>query len=857
MVIAGLVTACIWQSADVVQAQTPNQITDASTPKAMTTNNTGSNSTYVLNADSSINVLQNTGLVSGGGCGPILPNGETVYTAALAYDPSSSRLYAAIVADSSSGSFSGGTLLTYVTFSGNGTCTPGVTQQLGTTNAASVELALDTKQGNVYVLSSFEGGNIDVLNPVSIAALGTYTVTTYFAQPGTLPQVNLDYSATYGPIVVDPTTHRVYINDFGSATNLPPGLNPSPGFFVYDPNQSATVINNIQHVAGYETSPTTTALFSAQALLVDNAGNLILVNQNTSISNNQGATYQSTPFTILHTTAAGFSFFANTKTGPLGSSPSVYIQPGTSGITLYGPGSNASILNFSATGGADIDTAHGIIYRYAYDASASNAFSATAVPDTGALISFNLTTLKDTQLTSNNLPLANLYPSSSTGAWNQLTFNPASNSVTLYTAGAVGVSNSLGCNPISVAQVLGGGSTYSQIGPPATNLTSGYVYDTQTVYPNTSLYYVAPPNTCVVAALDITPTSLPNGVAGQSYGPITFTATGGSSPVTFGSSGLPQGMSLSTSGVLSGPPQQIGPFQVNVTATDTQGDQGSAIIPLNISCPTITVGPSQIPSAVQGVPYSVTFTQSGGIGNISFAAYGPFPSGISFNGNVLSGTTSAAVGAFQIGVQVTDGNGCKSINTFFMLNVVAPKFTIAPAGPSGSPSCSQPGPGFPFGVVPELTIGGTQYFLVQLNLVNIGNVTVNANLTSASLGGFQPANTSLPGTSPLPIIFNNPGTVFAPGACVSISLYYPATDYSSVSVPGGYTEVNVPQILHLQGTFAASPTLTPNYSGGWSLTDKLVELSTNLCCSATGTGPAGTSGTPGIPATSIGTSPNP
>ena len=157
------------------------------------------------------------------------------------------------------------------------------------------------------MLSSFEGGNIDVLNPVSIAALGTYTVTTYFAQPGTLPQVNLDYSATYGPIVVDPTTHRVYINDFGSATNLPPGLNPSPGFFVYDPNQSATVINNIQHVAGYQTSPTTTALFSAQALLVDNAGNLILVNQNTSISNNQGATYQSTPFTILHN-RCGFQF---------------------------------------------------------------------------------------------------------------------------------------------------------------------------------------------------------------------------------------------------------------------------------------------------------------------------------------------------------------------------------------------------------------------------------------------------------------------------------------------------------------------------------------------------------------------
>ncbi len=81
MVIAGLLTACIWQSADVVQAQTPNQITDASTPKAMTTNNTGSNSTYVLNADRLSASSRIHGLVSGGGCGPILPNGETVYTA--------------------------------------------------------------------------------------------------------------------------------------------------------------------------------------------------------------------------------------------------------------------------------------------------------------------------------------------------------------------------------------------------------------------------------------------------------------------------------------------------------------------------------------------------------------------------------------------------------------------------------------------------------------------------------------------------------------------------------------------------------------------------------------------------------
>jgi hypothetical protein len=859
LAITGLLFWCFWNGPEAVNAQTPAAITDASTPIAMTTNNTGSDSTYVLNTDSSVSVVQTTGLLSGGGCGPILAGGGTVSNAAIAFDPSSNRLYAAIVGDSSSGT-SLGTLLTYVTFSANGTCAPGATQQLATNNAASVELAVDSKQGNVYVLSSLEGVSLDILNPLSIAALGTYTITFTNGVAATLPQVYLDYSATYGPIVVDATTHRIYINDFGSATNLPPGLNPSPGFFVYDPTQSATASSNIQHVAGYLTTPTTTTLtapFSAQALLVDNAGNLILVNQNTSISNNQGPTFQTTPFTILHTTAAGFSFFANTQPGTGGASSSVYIQPGASGISVYGPASSASILDFSAIGGADIDAVHGIIYRYTYNATSSNSYSATLVQDSGALVSFNLATLKDTLLTSNNLPLANLYPSTSTAAWNELTFDPGSNSVTLFTPGAVGVSNSLACNPISVAQVLGGGATFAQIGFPATNLTSGYVYDTQTVYPKTSLYYIAPPSTCVVASLDIAPSSLANGVAGQSYGPVAFSATGAISlaGLSFQASGLPSGMTMSPAGSLSGAPTQTGPFEVSVSAKDTEGDEGSVILPLNIICQNITVGPSQIPSVVQGVPYSLTFTQSGGIGNITFNAYGPFPSGISFNGNVLSGTTTQA-GSFPFGVQVTDGNGCKSVNTQFTLNVVAHSFSIAPAPVTGSSQCTLAGPGFPIGVVPTVTINGTQYFQVQLNLVNNGNVAATANLTSALLRTFQPVNSSLPGLPGLPLSFNNPGTLFPPGACVSLSLYYPVTDFSSISIPiDGDTEVNVPQVLRLQGTFAAT-NLTPTYSGNWSLTDRQVELSTNICCNVSG-GAAGTSGTPGVPATSLGTIPTP
>ncbi len=305
--LVGFLMVCFWQ-ASPMRAQAPIAIADSSTPVVLTTNNTGSASTYVLNADASVSVLQNTGLVAGGGCGPLLSGGVSVSQSAIVFDPSSSRLYAVIEADSSTGSGLG-TFLAYATFASNGSCTRGPSIQLSNAGFSPVQIAVDSTKDNLYVLQGTQGISPDTLYILSISAFSTY------GSLNPAPQVFLDYSATYGPLVIDSTTNRLYINDFGMSTNLPPGLNPSPGFFVYDPNNSSTVTNNLQHVFGYATSPTTTVPLSAQVLLV-NSGDLILVNQNTSISSGAGPTFQTTPFTILHTTAPGFSFFSNTLTGP-------------------------------------------------------------------------------------------------------------------------------------------------------------------------------------------------------------------------------------------------------------------------------------------------------------------------------------------------------------------------------------------------------------------------------------------------------------------------------------------------------------------------------------------------------------
>jgi hypothetical protein len=83
----------------------------------------------------------------------------------------------------------------------------------------------------------------------------------------------------------------------------------------------------------------------------------------------------------------------------------------------------------------------------------------------------------------------------------------------------------------------------------------------------------------VVIQVSPTPTALStsNGTKGVPYGPVTFTTTGGAftTPFTWqvvsGLGALPQGMTLSSGGVLSGTPTQSGTFDFTIEMTDSLG----------------------------------------------------------------------------------------------------------------------------------------------------------------------------------------------------------------------------------------------------------------------------------------------
>lgn len=78
---------------------------------------------------------------------------------------------------------------------------------------------------------------------------------------------------------------------------------------------------------------------------------------------------------------------------------------------------------------------------------------------------------------------------------------------------------------------------------------------------------------------------LPPGVATVNYGPVNFTASGGVPPFSWSiaSGSVPSGVSLDTTGVLSGVPTQTGSFKFAVQVTDSASNQAtSKTVTLNV-----------------------------------------------------------------------------------------------------------------------------------------------------------------------------------------------------------------------------------------------------------------------------------
>ena len=152
--------------------------------------------------------------------------------------------------------------------------------------------------------------------------------------------------------------------------------------------------------------------------------------------------------------------------------------------------------------------------------------------------------------------------------------------------------------------------------------------------------------------------SLPTATLGSPY-EFQVNAVFGTGGLSYSADGLPAELTIDAAGLITGIPGEIGTFPITITATDNCAEGArSADVTLDLEvvdapCPVLTINNISIPQGDVGVPYSLTFTATGGEGDLSWNATG-LPEGLSLSADgVLSGTP-AEDGTFPVSISVTD-----------------------------------------------------------------------------------------------------------------------------------------------------------------------------------------------------------
>lgn len=184
------------------------------------------------------------------------------------------------------------------------------------------------------------------------------------------------------------------------------------------------------------------------------------------------------------------------------------------------------------------------------------------------------------------------------------------------------------------------------------------------------------------AVIAITPNTLPTAKNGAAYAQ-SLSATGGTPAYTYAitTGTLPNGLAMSSSGMLSGTPTcPADTYDITVTVTDANGDTSSMPYALVVDPATVAITPDALPNAANGAAYAQSITANGGTAPYAFSLdSGTLPAGLSLtSAGMLAGTPGVAAGTFHFDIKATDANGDNTIRSYALV-VGAASVTVTPA----------------------------------------------------------------------------------------------------------------------------------------------------------------------------------
>ncbi|MEW2042759.1 putative Ig domain-containing protein, partial [Streptomyces sp. NPDC005522] len=196
----------------------------------------------------------------------------------------------------------------------------------------------------------------------------------------------------------------------------------------------------------------------------------------------------------------------------------------------------------------------------------------------------------------------------------------------------------------------------------------------------------------VLAKPVITTTSLPDGVVGQDYSQSLTASPTGTYLWSAPDESLPDWLTLSGAGLLTGRPTQAGRYSFTVTTTDAvTALSAHTTLAITVHDP-LSITTSSLPAGTTGSPYNHTLEASGGTSPYTWAiTTGSLPTGLTLapSTGAITGTPTTATGdtPLTLTVTVTDTNGQNAHRDLTLTINDPPAITTSslPAGTTGSP----------------------------------------------------------------------------------------------------------------------------------------------------------------------------